>query len=38
MYLLKENILTGKEEDEIFKEEKIYDNYRNITGLEWLVK
>ncbi len=38
MYLLKENILTGKEDDEVFKEEKIFDNYGNITGLEWLVK
>ena len=38
MYLLKENILTGKEDDEVFKEEKIFDNYGNITGLEWLIK
>ena len=27
MYLLKENILTGKEDDEVFKEEIIFDNY-----------
>ena len=38
MYLLKENILTGREDDEVFKEEKIFDNYGNITGLEWLIK
>ena len=38
MYLLKENILTGKEDDEVFKEEKIFDSYGNITGLEWLIK
>ncbi len=28
--LLKENILTGKEDDEIFKEKKIFDIYGNI--------
>ena len=38
MYILKENILTGKEDDEVFKEEKIFDSYGNITGLEWLIK
>ena len=36
--LLKENILTGKEDDEIFKEKKIFDIYGNIIRLEWLVK
>ena len=38
MYLLKENIFTGKEDDEVFKEEKVFDSYGNITGLEWLIK
>ena len=33
MYLLKQNILIGKEDDEFFKEEKIVDNYGNIAGL-----
>ncbi len=38
MYLLKEHIFTGKEDDEVFKEEKVFDSYGNITGLEWLIK
>ena len=38
MYTLKENILTGKEDKEVFKEEMIFDNYGNIDGLEWLIR
>ena len=38
MYLLKDNIVTGKEDDEIIKGEKIFGNYGNISGLEWLLK
>ncbi len=38
MYVLKENILTGREDKEVFKDEMIFDNYGNIDGLEWLIK
>jgi hypothetical protein len=38
MYLLKDNIITGKDDDEIIKGEKIFGNYGNISGLEWLLK
>ena len=38
MYILKENLLTGREDKEVFKDEMIFDNYGNIDGLEWLIK
>ena len=37
MYLLKENILTGKEYDEVFKKKKFLI-IMEILRLEWLVK
>ncbi len=38
MYVLRENILTGREDKEVFKDEMVFDNYGNIDGLEWLIK
>ena len=38
MYILKENIFTGKEDQQVFKEEMVFDNYGNINSLEWLIK
>ena len=38
MYVLKENIFTGKEDEQVFKDEMIFDNYGNMSSLEWLVK
>ena len=38
MFILRENILTGREDKDVFKEEKIYGNYGNITGLEYLIR
>ena len=38
MYVLKENIFTGKEDEQVFKDEMVFDNYGNMSSLEWLVK
>ena len=38
MFILRDNILTGREDKDVFKEEKIYGNYGNITGLEYLIR
>ena len=37
MYILKENVFTGKEDQQVFKEEMVFDNYGNISSLEWLI-
>ena len=34
----KENFFTGKEDQQVFKEEMVFDNYGNINSLEWLIK
>ena len=33
----KENVFTGKEDQQVFKEEMVFDNYGNISILEWLI-
>ncbi len=38
MFILGENIVTGRDDKEVIKEEKIFGNYGNITGLEYLIK
>ena len=38
MYILKENIFTGKEDEQVFKDEMVFDNYGNMSSLEWLIK
>ena len=37
MYVLKENIVTGKEDD-IFKDAKVFDDFNDLESLKWLVQ
>ena len=37
MYVLRENIENGKEDD-IFKDQRVFDDFENLDSLEWLIK
>jgi hypothetical protein len=37
MYTLRDNVFDGHEDQEVFKNEMIFDNYGNINSLEWLL-
>ena len=37
MYILRENIENGKEDD-IFKDQRVFDDFENLDSLEWLIK
>ena len=38
MFILRNNIVTGRDDKDVFKEEKVFGNYGNITGLEYLIR
>ena len=38
MHLLKDNKVSDKDDDEVLKEDKIFDNYGNLLSLEWQIK
>ena len=37
MFTLKDNVFSGNEDYEVFKNEMIFDNYGNLSSLEWLL-